>query len=213
MENRIAVYHRLYVLCMEGMLPGLLLSIFLYIRLDMYEVFGYFRRKWCAGRKCVRKSKRKVSFLLVFVTAFVLWTGLGLMAHGEEEPTEDVSGVRIICQEADIQIGEKVYYRDSFWVQVQIEKEDETIEEMLDSFVLKPLYTSQEIAEFRRKNQEDGRFTVTEETIQSVEDLEKLFFVWQEATEVADTDKEITVGKELESKDGYRFSELTVREK
>ena len=86
-------------------------------------------------------------------------------------------------------------------------------EEMLDSFVLKPLYTSQEIVEFRRKNQEDGRFTVTEETIQSVEDLEKLFFVWQEATEVADTDKEIMVGKELESKDGYRFSELTVREK
>ena len=42
MENRIAVYHRLYVLCMAGMLPGLLLSIFLYIRLDMYEVFGYF---------------------------------------------------------------------------------------------------------------------------------------------------------------------------
>ena len=86
-------------------------------------------------------------------------------------------------------------------------------EEMLDSFVLKPLYTSQELAAFRRKNQKDGRFSVTEETIQSVEDLEKLFFVWQEATEVADTDKEITVGKELESKDGYRFSELTVREK
>ena len=54
------------------------------------------------------------------------------MVHGEEEPTDDVSGVRIICQEADIQIGEKVYYRDSFWVQIQIEKEDETIEEVLD---------------------------------------------------------------------------------
>ena len=96
MENRIAVYHRLYVLCMAGMLPGLFLSIFLYIRLDMYEVFGYFRRKWCAGRKYAGKSKRKVSFLLIFVTAFVLWTGLGLLVHGEEEPTEDVSGVRII---------------------------------------------------------------------------------------------------------------------
>lgn len=100
--------------------------------------------------------------------------------------------------------------RDVFAPQAVVAAETE---EMLDSFVLKPLYTSQEIAEFRRKNQKDGRFTVTEETIQSVEDLEKLFFVWQEATEVADTDKEITVGKELESKDGYRFSELTVREK
>lgn len=100
--------------------------------------------------------------------------------------------------------------RDVFAPQAVVAAETE---EMLDSFVLKPLYTSQEIAEFRRKNQEDGRFTVTEEAIQSVEDLEKLFFVWQEATEVADTDKEIMVGKELESKDGYRFSELTVREK
>ena len=100
--------------------------------------------------------------------------------------------------------------RDVFAPQAVVAAETE---EMLDSFVLKPLYTSQEIAEFRRKNQEDGRFTVTEETIQSVEDLEKLFFVWQEATEVADTDKEIMVGKGLESKDGYRFSELTVREK
>ena len=47
MENRIAVYHRLYVLCMAGMLPGLLLSIFLYIRLDMYEVFGFSKKMVC----------------------------------------------------------------------------------------------------------------------------------------------------------------------
>lgn len=90
---------------------------------------------------------------------------------------------------------------------------EDVADEGLDTFVLKPLYTRQEIAEFRRKNQKDGRFQVTEETVQSIEDLEKLFFVWQEATEVADTDKEITVGEELESRDGYRFSELTVREK
>ena len=38
MENRIAVYHRLYVLCMAGMLPGLLLSIFLYMRCS--GIFG-----------------------------------------------------------------------------------------------------------------------------------------------------------------------------
>ena len=41
--------------------------------------------------------------------SFVFWIGLGLMVHGEEEPTEDVSGVGIICQEADIQIGEKKF--------------------------------------------------------------------------------------------------------
>jgi len=125
MENRIEMYHRLYVLCMVGMLPGLLLSIFLYIRLNMYEVFGYFRRKCVAGRKTTGKSKLKVSFLLLTVTIFTLWIGLGLLAHGEEEPADtDESGVRIICQEADFQIDEKSYYRDSFWVRIEIEKED-----------------------------------------------------------------------------------------
>ena len=148
MENRIAVYHRLYVLCMAGMLPGLLLSIFLYIRLDMYEVFGYFRRKWCVGRKCTGKSKRKVSFLLIFVTALALWTGLGLLAHGEEEPTEESAGVRIICQEADLQMEGKAYYRESFWVQIKIEKEEEeALEEMLDSCEWKLYKDSEEIKE------------------------------------------------------------------
>lgn len=85
-------------------------------------------------------------------------------------------------------------------------------EEALEAFVLKPLYTRQEIAEFRRKNEENGRFRVTGDTVQSVEDLEKLFFVWQEATEIADTGKEIAVGRELESEEGYRFSELTIGE-
>ena len=48
--------------------------------------------------------------------------------------------------------------------------------------------------------------------MQSMEDLEKLFFVWQEATEIADDRRDISVGRELESRDGYRFSELTIRE-
>lgn len=89
---------------------------------------------------------------------------------------------------------------------------EESHEEELDAFVLKPLYTRQEIAEFWRKNERDGRFRVTEDTVQSVEDLEKLFFVWQEATEIADSGKDISVGEELESEEGYRFSELTIRE-
>lgn len=90
-------------------------------------------------------------------------------------------------------------------------REEERGEE-LDTFVLKPLYTGKEIAEFRRKNVKDGRFTVTKDTVQSIEDLEKLFFVWQEATEIAENDKEISVGRELKSKEGYRFSELTIKE-
>ena len=199
MENRIAVYHRLYVLCMAGMLPGLLLSIFLYIRLDMYEVFGYFRRKWCASRKCVRKSKRKVSFLLIFVTALVLWTGRGLMVHGEEEPTEDVSGVRIICQEADIQIGEKVYYRDSFWVQIQIEKEDETIEEMLDSCEWKLYKDSEEIKEPVVEWSEEEEYVQGKLWIKADQETHKMDGIYE--LEVVWTEKEETEKPETEKPD------------
>ena len=140
MENRIEIYHRLYVLCVAGMLPGLLLSVFLYIRLDMYEVFGYFRRKWCSERNKVGRSKLGVVVGLAVTVAFCLWIGAGLLVHGEEEQAEETSGMKITCQEADLQINEKAYYRDSFWLQIQIEKEevsedisDESLEEMLDS--------------------------------------------------------------------------------
>ena len=94
----------------------------------------------------------------------------------------------------------------------QAVRRDEEAGEELDAFVIKPLYTRQEIDEFRKKNEQNGRFRVTEDTVQSMEDLEKLFFVWQEATEIADDRRDISVGRELESRDGYRFSELTIRE-
>lgn len=100
--------------------------------------------------------------------------------------------------------------RGSFEPQAVVREEDRR--EDLDSFVLKPLYTGKEIAEFRRKNIKDGRFTVTRDTVQSIEDLEKLFFVWQDATEIAENDQEISIGEELENEEGFRFSELTIKE-
>ena len=78
-------------------------------------------------------------------------------------------------------------------------RDAERQEEGLDEFVLKPLYTRQEIAEFRRKNERNGAFTVTEDTVRSTEDLEKLFFVWQDAVEIADDAKKIEIGEELEA--------------
>lgn len=85
-------------------------------------------------------------------------------------------------------------------------------EEELDEFILKPLYTRQEIEAFRRKNEQNGVFTVTVDTVRSVEDLEKLFFVWQDAVELAESGREITIGQEFESREGYRFSELKIKE-
>ncbi|MGE9940497.1 Wadjet anti-phage system protein JetA family protein [Bariatricus sp. SGI.161] len=100
--------------------------------------------------------------------------------------------------------------RGSFEPQAVVREEDQR--EDLDYFVLKPLYTGKEIAEFRRKNIKDGRFTATRDTVQSIEDLEKLFFVWQDATEIAENDQEISIGEELENEEGFRFSELTIKE-
>ncbi len=85
-------------------------------------------------------------------------------------------------------------------------------EEELDEFILKPLYTRQEIEALRRKNEHNGVFTVTADTVRSVEDLEKLFFVWQDAVELAESGREITIGQEFESREGYRFSELKIKE-
>lgn len=82
----------------------------------------------------------------------------------------------------------------------------------LDEFILKPLYTRQEIEAFRRRNEQNGVFTVTENTVHSIEDLEKLFFVWQDAVEIADSGREITIGQEFKSRDGFGFSELKIKE-
>lgn len=86
------------------------------------------------------------------------------------------------------------------------EKED------LSDFVLKPLYTRKEIRDFRKKNEKNGVFHVDADSITSVEDLEKLFFVWQEATERAEeaASQKITVEEEQRTASGLTFSALTI---
>lgn len=86
------------------------------------------------------------------------------------------------------------------------------VDDQLDSFVLKPLYTQKELVEFKRNNQVNGVFRATKSTVQSVEDLEKLFFVWQEATETADGNGEITVGENEIQTQGMRYSSLEIKE-
>ena len=100
--------------------------------------------------------------------------------------------------------------REEFAPQAVAEGSPES--EGLDSFVLKPLYTQKELDAFKRKNQSGGVFRTTEDTVRTVEDLEKLFFIWQEATETAQTEKEITLGGEKKSGSGLRFTELEIRE-
>ena len=83
-------------------------------------------------------------------------------------------------------------------------------EENMTEFVLEPLYTQKEIRDFRKKNEQNGKFTVTKDTVKSIEDLEKLFMVWQHATESADSKAQIEVAQEMENEAGFRFSKLTI---
>lgn len=82
-------------------------------------------------------------------------------------------------------------------------------QEMTD-FVPKPLYTRKELQSFRRKNTTDGMFVTTEETVQSVEDLEKLLFLWQEETEERMAEDTVSIEGELLSKEGMKYSRLVI---
>ena len=55
-----------------------------------------------------------------------------------------------------------------------------------------------------------GVFEADSKDIQSVEDLEKLFFIWQEATERQDDAQRIAIGDEIRGEGGLTFSGLTI---
>ena len=57
----------------------------------------------------------------------------------------------------------------------------------------------------------DGAFVTTKETVSSIEDLEKMMFLWQEITENQGGEDVVNLGGEFTSPDGYTFSELTIR--
>lgn len=64
---------------------------------------------------------------------------------------------------------------DGAFAPVMLDEEIDAREQHMTDFVPKPLYTRNELQSFRRKNTVDGVFVATEETVQSVEDLENFF--------------------------------------
>ena len=101
--------------------------------------------------------------------------------------------------------------KEAFVQQAVTEVTEQADSEEMNEYVLKPLYTQKEIREFRKQNEQEGNFIVTKDTVKSMEDLEKLFLVWQDATEVAEGTEEIEVGEELENENGLRFSKLVIK--
>ena len=78
-------------------------------------------------------------------------------------------------------------------------------------FVVKPLYTHAQIARFWEENETDGVFLATGRTVHSVEDLEKLLFVWQEAAELPEGAVEVEPGEVFTTPEGFRYSGFLVR--
>lgn len=95
--------------------------------------------------------------------------------------------------------------------QPQAMKPEEAEAAVLEDFVVKPLYTQSEIRRFRRQYERDGVFTVTQDTVKTMEDLEKLLFVWQEAMDDPDGGQEIETGETFRTAEGFSYTGFTIR--
>lgn len=100
----------------------------------------------------------------------------------------------------------------SEFLPVKAADEQEEKEARIGDFVPKPLYTKKQLFEFRKKNMKDGKFTADRETVRSMEDLEKLLFLWQDATQDRREEDRITLGEEVIAKGGFRFTGFTIEE-
>lgn len=91
------------------------------------------------------------------------------------------------------------------------EKSGQEKQEIAD-FVPKPLYTRRQLRRFYEENSKDGVFTTTEQTVTSMEDLEKMMFLWQEATGNQSEEDLVHLDGEFKNEDGFAFSKLTIQE-
>lgn len=92
-----------------------------------------------------------------------------------------------------------------------VEKREETDVSAITDFVPKPLYTKKQLREFCDRNTKDGVFQTEEDTVQSVEDLEKMLFLWQEAARKQTKQDIVQLGEELQSEEGFKFSGLRIQ--
>lgn len=90
--------------------------------------------------------------------------------------------------------------------------QQESADAAITDFVPKPLYTGRELHAFREKNTRNGVFTATKESVSTPEDLEKLMFLWQEATEKAmPSAQAVTLGEEIAKENGLKFTQLILQ--
>lgn len=82
----------------------------------------------------------------------------------------------------------------------------------LEDFVPRPLYTKKQIQAFMEKNKKNGVFQAGRESVQNIEDLEKLLFVWQYMTKDRGNQCTVELGEEIQTIQGYTFTNLKITE-
>lgn len=99
---------------------------------------------------------------------------------------------------------------DTLFQPLAVERTTEQNTTEITDFVPKPRYTKKELRAFCDRNVKDGVFQTTPDTVQSVEDLEKMLFLWQEVTGKQPKQDFVQLGRELQNKNGFTFSELCI---
>lgn len=144
--------------------------------------------------------------------------------------TEDVRGNYVLedfsknlqFSKPHMQLDEKSLYQKRNNMEKAFEpkavKVPEEQKEELSDFVPQPLYSGKELQEFREKNTIGGRFVVTEDSVQSMEDLEKLMLLWQQVTRETgnEENQKIILGREikkdLDGKQNVTYTRLEIEE-
>lgn len=88
----------------------------------------------------------------------------------------------------------------------------ENAAEQMEDFVPRPLYTKRQIEAFIERNKKNGVFEADEQSVQSMEDLEKLLFVWQYMTKDRDGQCTVELGEEIRTGAGFAFTNLKIVE-
>lgn len=86
-------------------------------------------------------------------------------------------------------------------------------EQDISAYIPKPLYTKKELDAFRERNMQGSCFVTTEDTVHSVDDLQKLLFLWQEVTVNRESDNTVILEEELNNQEGLSFSRLIIEDK
>lgn len=113
---------------------------------------------------------------------------------------------------ADASLSSRRDRGEAEYVPLTVEEKTDAQMNMTD-FVPRPLYTKKELRQFREKHTVNGTFVTTKDTVQTIEDLEKLMFLWQEETGEHREEDTVSLAGEITDEAGLTYSRLIIHGK